>query len=84
MRVVESRRVKGKVRQKTICGIGTSHKDDTDRIENLKSIGEKVIISMKNEERPALIGFEINLLKSGEMLLNQSSVQLRCMQVECV
>jgi transposase len=58
VRVVESLRIDGKLRQKIVCGIGTAHQDDTKRIEKLKSVGENVIISMKNESRPCLPGFE--------------------------
>lgn len=58
VRIVESYREGAKVRQKIICGIGTSHKDDSARISSLKSVGEKVIISLKNERHPALPGFE--------------------------
>ena len=41
-----------------ICGIGTAHKDDLARIEELKNIGESVIVSMKNEKAPTFPGFE--------------------------
>lgn len=58
VRIVESSRVDGKVKQKIICGIGTAHKDDVGKINKLKSVGESVIISLKNEDNPALPGFE--------------------------
>ncbi len=58
VRVVESRREGDKVRQKIIFGVGTAHADDEIRIKRLKSIAESVIVSLKNDESPALPGFE--------------------------
>ena len=58
IRVVESRREDGKVRQKIICGVGTAHKDDAARINSLRNVAEKVIINLKNENNPALPGLE--------------------------
>ncbi len=58
LRIVESKRIDGKVKQKTVCGLGTAHKDDKQRIESLTRIGNQLIVQMKNEKTPALPGME--------------------------
>lgn len=58
IRIVESVRVGDKVKQKIVCGVGTAHKDDEKKISKLRNVAENVILSLKNEENPALPGFE--------------------------
>ena len=58
VRIVQNVRVEGKVKQKTVCCVGHFHKDNVKKIESYKRIGEELIIKIKNEEHPALPGFE--------------------------
>jgi len=58
IRIVENNRVDGKVKQKTISGIGTAHKDDHKKIESLMRVGEELIIKLNNEVEPVLPGLE--------------------------
>ena len=58
IRIVENNRVEGKVKQRTISGIGTAHEDDLKKIETLKRVGEDLIIKLKNEADPVLPGLE--------------------------
>ena len=58
VRVVENFKKDGKVKQRNIYGVGYSRKDDLEKIEMLKRVGEKTIIELKNEIMPALKGFE--------------------------
>ena len=58
IRIVENKRIDGKVKQQTVAGVGTAHKDDQLKIDSLKRVAEQMIIKLKNEERPALPGFE--------------------------
>lgn len=58
IRVVENYRVGDKVKQKTITGVGTAHKDDHQKIESLRRVGEAMIVKLKNEINPVLPGME--------------------------
>ena len=58
IRIVENVKVNGKVKQKTVCGVGHFHKDQVKKIEAHKRIGEEMIVKIKNDIRPALPGFE--------------------------
>ena len=58
IRIVENNRIDGKIKQRTITGIGTAHKDDVKKIESLKKIAEEMIIKLKNDNDPVLSGFE--------------------------
>ena len=58
VRIVENKRVNGKVKQKTVCCVGHFHKDEHEGIEARKRVAENMIISMKNEDNPAFFGFE--------------------------
>lgn len=58
VRIVENIKQGSKVKQKTVCGVGHFHKDNTKAIESAKRIGEEMIVKIKNEIRPALPGLE--------------------------
>ena len=58
IRIVENIKKDGKVKQKTVCCVGHFHKDNTEKIETFKRIGEEMIVKIKNEIRPALPGLE--------------------------
>ena len=58
IRIVENYRDGGKVKQRTITGIGTAHKDDTKRIEHLIRVANEMIVKIKNDITPALPGLE--------------------------
>ena len=58
IRIVESLKKDGKVRQKTVCCVGHFHKENLEAIETSKRIGEELIVKIKNEIRPTLPGFE--------------------------
>jgi transposase len=58
VRIVENKRVDGKVKQKIISGIGTAHAEDQAKLEKLKRVAESLIVKLKNEELPALPGLE--------------------------
>lgn len=58
IRIVENKRVDGKVKQKTITGIGTAHKYEHDKIEMLKRVAEDLIVKLKNDVNPVLPGLE--------------------------
>jgi len=58
VRIVKNRRVDGKVKQEVVTGIGTAHEDDHDKIAKLKRVAENLAINLRNEENPALPGFE--------------------------
>ena len=56
--IVENIRKDGKVKQKTVCGLGHFSADDIRSIESYKKIGEELIVKIKNERSPALPGME--------------------------
>ena len=58
VRIVENFKKDGKVKQRNVCGVGYSRKDDIEKIESFKRIGEELIVKIKNEIMPSLIGFE--------------------------
>ena len=58
VRIVENFKKDGKVKQRNVCGVGYSRKDDIEKIESFKRIGEELIVKIKNEITPSLIGFE--------------------------
>lgn len=58
VRIVENKRINGKMRQKNVCCIGHTHKDNTSKIEKLQKIGKEMVIQIKNEINPALKGME--------------------------
>ena len=58
IRIVENYRDGDKVKQRTITGVGTAHKDDVTKIDSLKRVGEEMIIKLKNEDDPVLPGLE--------------------------
>ena len=58
IRIVENKRINGKVKQKTVTGVGTAHKEDIKKIEMLKRVGNSMIIKIKNDIDPVLPGFE--------------------------
>ena len=58
VRIVENFKKDGKVKQRNICGVGYSRKDDIEKIKSIKRIGEELIVKIKNEIMPSLVGFE--------------------------
>ena len=60
IRIVENIKVNGKVKQKTVCGIGVFHKDEKEKIESFKRIGDSMIAQIRQEraEQQALPGLE--------------------------
>ena len=58
IRIVENYRVKEKVKQRTITGVGTAHKDDVKRIEHLIRVANEMVVKLKNDLKPALPGLE--------------------------
>lgn len=49
VRIVESKREGKKVKQKTICCVGHTHKDNKEKIQMFKKLGDKLITDMKEE-----------------------------------
>ena len=58
IRIVENKRQGKKVKQKTICCIGHTHKKNTEKIELFKRIGKKLIPDLKSEKQTTLPGIE--------------------------
>ena len=60
LRIVENIKVNGKVKQKTVCGLGTFHKDETKDIEAFKKIGDSIIPKIRQERasQKAIPGLE--------------------------
>ena len=64
IRIVENQRVKErshgkiKVQQKTVCCIGHTHKNNTEKIKQLEEIGNDIIIKIKNDKNPTFKGLE--------------------------
>ena len=58
LRVVENIKINGKVKQKFICGLGSFHEGDAQEISRYTEIGERLIIDIKNEQKPVLPGME--------------------------
>ena len=58
VRVVENKRVGKKVKQKTICCVGHTHKDKIEKIEFLKKLGLKIIRDLKSEDQYLLEGMK--------------------------
>ena len=46
------------MKQRTVAGVGTAHKEDINKIEMLKRVGNSMIIKIKNDIDPVLPGFE--------------------------
>ena len=55
VRIVENQRVGKKVKQKTVCCIGHTHKDKTDKIASYKRIGLKLIRELESEDQYLLL-----------------------------
>lgn len=64
VRIVENKRVNGKIKQVTITGIGTSHKDDHEKIASLKRVAEGMMVNLKNDIDPVIPGLEIEIHSS--------------------
>ena len=62
VRIVENHRENGKVKQKTVCGIGTAHKDDKKKLEHLQRVAEEMIPTIRNSIQPVLPGFDKNVV----------------------
>ena len=60
IRIVENTRHGKKVKQKTICCIGHTHKKNTEKIELFKRIGKKLIPDLKSEKQTTLPGIEVS------------------------
>lgn len=58
VRIVENKRINGKMKQKNVCCIGHTHKDKSKEISRFQKIGEEMIIKIKNEINPAFEGLE--------------------------
>ena len=60
LRIVENVSINGKVKQKTVCGLGCFHKSETKEIDSFKRIGESMIVKINQDrsEAMALPGFE--------------------------
>ena len=58
VRIVENKRINGKMKQKNICCIGHTHKDKVKEISRFQKIGEEMVIKIKNEINPAFEGLE--------------------------
>ena len=58
VRIVENKRVNGKMKQKNVCCIGHTHKDKVKEISRFQKIGEEMVIKIKNEINPAFEGLE--------------------------
>ncbi len=82
VRIVENHRVDGKVKQKTISGIGTAHKDDSKKIEILKRVAESMIITLKNDLNPALPGLEEVVHSTRSKKNNKNSVYIEDLHEE--
>lgn len=76
IRIVENKRIDNKVKQKTVTGIGTAHKDDLNKINSLKRIGEDLIIKLKNEVDPVLPGLEDLIHSSKKKIKNNIDTDL--------
>ena len=58
VRIVENKRVGKKVKQKTVCCIGYTNKENTERIEELKIIGKQIARGLRAERQTAFAGIE--------------------------
>lgn len=58
IRIVESVRVDGQVKQKTVCCIGSANGDDQKKIDSLMRVANEMVIKIENEIKPSLPGFE--------------------------
>ena len=56
IRIVESVRIGKKVRQKSLCCVGHTHKDNREKIEQFRRIGQRLIRDMKDELQMILSG----------------------------
>ena len=58
VRIVENRREGKKVKQKTICCVGHTHKSNKDKIQMLKRLGHNLIRDMKEEMQMVFSGIQ--------------------------
>lgn len=58
IRIVENKRVGKKVKQKTVCCIGHTHKENTERIEQFIRIGKKIARDLREENQTAFAGIK--------------------------
>ena len=58
VRIVENRREGKKVKQKTICCVGHTHKSNKDKIEMFKRLGHNLIRDMKEEMQMVFSGIQ--------------------------
>lgn len=56
VRIVENKREGKKVKQKTICCVGHTHKDNIEKIQTFKKWGDKLIRDMKEEMQGVFSG----------------------------
>ena len=48
VRIVENKRVNGKMKQKNVCCIGHTHKDKVKEISRFQKIGEEMVIRQES------------------------------------
>ena len=60
LRIVENVKIDGKVKQKTVCGLGVFHKGEEKEIETFKRIGDSMIVKIQQERSKVQVlpGFE--------------------------
>ena len=58
VRIVENKRINGKMKQKNVCCIDHTHKNKVKEISRFQKIGEEMVIKIKNEINPAFEGLE--------------------------
>ena len=58
IRVVENKRLGKKVKQQTVCCVGHTHKDNTEKIDLCKRLGLKLIRELKSEGQYLLKGMK--------------------------
>ena len=62
VRVVENIRENGKVKQKSVCCVGQTHKDNSKELERLRQVAGEMIPTIRNSIQPVLPGFDKNIV----------------------
>ena len=58
VRIVESVRRDGKIKQRTVRCVGHCHGDNRGAVEGFRKAGEAMIVAIRNKAAPVLPGFE--------------------------
>ena len=83
VRIVENKREGKKVKQKTICCVGHTHKSNKEKIQMLKRLGHNLIRDMKEEIQQVFSGIEDSYpLKKNQEEYPEGMVQVKSLQEE--